>query len=50
VDSLGAVPSYYLRYFYLHDTVVEDERDRRTRAEEVAEARARVITHFIASE
>jgi 6-phospho-beta-glucosidase len=37
VDSLGAVPSYYLRYFYLHDTVVEEQRHRRTRAEEVAD-------------
>ena len=31
VDSLGAVPSYYLRYFYQHDVVVEEQRRRRTR-------------------
>ena len=34
--SLGAVPSYYLRYFYQHDIVVAEQRDQRTRAEEVA--------------
>jgi 6-phospho-beta-glucosidase len=37
VDALGAVPSYYLRYFYLHDTVVEEQRHQRTRAEDVAD-------------
>jgi 6-phospho-beta-glucosidase len=35
-EELGAVPSYYLRYFYAHDAVVEEERGRPTRAEEVA--------------
>jgi 6-phospho-beta-glucosidase len=36
VSELGAVPSYYLRYFYAHDEVVAQERGRPTRAEEVA--------------
>ena len=36
VRELGAVPSYYLRYFYAHDAVVAEERGRPTRAEEVA--------------
>jgi 6-phospho-beta-glucosidase len=34
--ELGAVPSYYLRYFYAHDAVVAEQRGRPTRAEEVA--------------
>ncbi|EME98104.1 6-phospho-beta-glucosidase [Streptomyces mobaraensis NBRC 13819 = DSM 40847] len=33
---LGAVPSYYLRYFYRHDEVVEELRTKPSRAEEVA--------------
>jgi len=34
--EIGAVPSYYLRYFWAHDAVVEEERRSPTRAEEVA--------------
>jgi 6-phospho-beta-glucosidase len=36
VLSTGTVPSYYLRYFYCHDEVVEEERHSPTRAEQVA--------------
>jgi 6-phospho-beta-glucosidase len=36
LHDLGAVPSYYLRYFYFHDTVVGEQRARPTRAAEVA--------------
>ena len=36
LHDLGAVPSYYLRYFWAHDAVVAEERTRPTRAEEVA--------------
>ena len=35
LHSLGAIPSYYLRYFYQHDVVVAEQRGQRTRAEEV---------------
>src|SRR4051812_16445203 len=35
LHSLGAIPSYYLRYFYEHDVVVAEQRGQRTRAEEV---------------
>jgi 6-phospho-beta-glucosidase len=35
--DLGAVPSYYLHYFYEHDAAVADQRGRPTRAEQVAE-------------
>ncbi|MGH3240303.1 MAG: 6-phospho-beta-glucosidase, partial [Spirillospora sp.] len=34
--GLGAVPSYYLRYFYEHDRVVEELRGAPSRAETVA--------------
>ena len=36
LQELGAVPSYYLRYFYCHDAVVAEQRRQATRAEEVA--------------
>ena len=36
IRHLGMVPSYYLRYYYAHDTVVESLRGTVTRAEEVA--------------
>jgi 6-phospho-beta-glucosidase len=32
----GAVPSYYLRYYYLHDTMVARQRGAPARADEVA--------------
>jgi 6-phospho-beta-glucosidase len=34
---LGVLPSYYLRYFYLHDTVLAEQKHERPRAEVVAE-------------
>jgi 6-phospho-beta-glucosidase len=37
LDELGAVPSYYLRYFYAHDRVLEEQRDGVPRAARVAE-------------
>jgi 6-phospho-beta-glucosidase len=36
VRELGVVPSYYLRYYYSHDNVVEEQRGEPTRAEVVA--------------
>ncbi|MET7333664.1 6-phospho-beta-glucosidase [Nonomuraea sp. NPDC005650] len=33
---LGAVPSYYLKYYYRHDAVVAEQRSRPSRAETVA--------------
>ncbi len=40
IEALGMIPSYYLRYYYFHDAVVEEQRDRvrrglGTRADEV---------------
>jgi 6-phospho-beta-glucosidase len=34
--EVGAVPSSYLRYFWAHDAVVDEERGQPTRAEQVA--------------
>ncbi|MEU8378587.1 6-phospho-beta-glucosidase [Streptosporangium sp. NPDC048865] len=36
IRHLGVVPSYYLRYFYEHDLVVEEQRAKPSRAAEVA--------------
>jgi 6-phospho-beta-glucosidase len=36
IRHLGVVPSYYLRYFYEHDLVVEEQRSKPSRAAEVA--------------
>ena len=35
--QLGAIPSYYLRYFYNRDEVLAKQRSSRSRAEEVAD-------------
>jgi 6-phospho-beta-glucosidase len=37
LEELGAVPSYYLRYFYAHDVVLAEQRRGVPRAAEVAE-------------
>jgi 6-phospho-beta-glucosidase len=37
LDELGAVPSYYLRYFYSHDAVLREQLDGRPRAAAVQE-------------
>ncbi len=37
LDDLGAVPSYYLRYFYAHDEVVREQLDGVPRAQVVSE-------------
>ncbi|MEV5214974.1 6-phospho-beta-glucosidase [Streptomyces albidoflavus] len=36
LNRLGVVPSYYLRYFYAHDVVVDELRTGPSRAEKVA--------------
>jgi len=37
IERLGAIPSYYLHYFYFHDNVLEEQRTGTPRAAEVAE-------------
>jgi 6-phospho-beta-glucosidase len=36
LDELGAIPSYYLHYFYLHDRVLEEQQTGVPRAQTVA--------------
>ncbi len=36
LEELGAIPSYYLRYFYAHDAVLAEERSGEPRAARVA--------------
>jgi 6-phospho-beta-glucosidase len=43
---LGAVPSYYLRYFYRHDEVVAELLGSRSRAEEVADLERELLTLY----
>jgi 6-phospho-beta-glucosidase len=37
LDDLGAIPSYYLHYFYAHDRVLAEQHDGVPRAQTVAE-------------
>jgi 6-phospho-beta-glucosidase len=46
LDELGAVPSYYLRYFYLHDQVLAEQLDGRPRAARVAEIEAELLEMY----
>ncbi|MET8625310.1 6-phospho-beta-glucosidase [Kitasatospora sp. NPDC004669] len=43
VQRLGVVPSYYLRYFYRHDAVVEELKAQGSRAAQVAEIERRLL-------
>jgi 6-phospho-beta-glucosidase len=40
---LQSVPSYYLRYFYQHDMVLEEQRREGTRGEQVAQIEAELL-------
>jgi 6-phospho-beta-glucosidase len=44
--AVGAVPSYYLRYYWAHDEVVEEERGRETRAQAVAEIERQLLEMY----
>ncbi|MEV6524860.1 6-phospho-beta-glucosidase [Longispora sp. NPDC051575] len=46
LTQLGNVPSYYLRYFYAHDNVVEEERGAETRGEKVAAIEAELLKMY----
>jgi 6-phospho-beta-glucosidase len=43
IDNLGAVPSYYLRYYYEHDVVVQELLHSRSRAEEVMQVEGELL-------
>ena len=44
--DVGAVPSYYLRYFWAHDAVVDEERGQPTRAQAVAEIERQLLAMY----
>jgi 6-phospho-beta-glucosidase len=46
VRALGALPSYYLRYYYRTAEVLEHQRTHRTRAEEVLEIEAGLLALY----
>ena len=43
IERLGAIPSYYLRYFYAEREVVAEQRTTRPRAQTVAEIERRLL-------
>ena len=46
LDELGAVPSYYLRYFYAHDEVLREQLDGVPRAQTVAEIERELLRMY----
>ena len=46
LDELGAVPSYYLRYFYAHDQVLDEQREGVPRATTVAEIERELLEMY----
>jgi len=43
IRALGAIPSYYLRYYYLFETVLAEQRDGHSRAQEVIDIEGRLL-------
>ena len=46
IRELGAVPSYYLRYYYAFDEVMAEQLDGHSRAEEVMELERRLLDMY----
>jgi 6-phospho-beta-glucosidase len=46
IRTLGAIPSYYLHYYYETAKVVADQRDGHTRAQEVIDIEARLLEMY----
>jgi 6-phospho-beta-glucosidase len=46
IRRLGVIPSYYLRYYYAHDRVVDEHRGQPTRAEVVAEVERELLDMY----
>jgi 6-phospho-beta-glucosidase len=44
--ELGAVPSYYLRYYYAFDEVMAEQRDGHSRADEVIDLERRLLEMY----
>jgi 6-phospho-beta-glucosidase len=45
-QAVHAVPSYYLRYYWAHDAVVEEERGQETRAQAVAKIEQELLALY----
>jgi 6-phospho-beta-glucosidase len=43
---IGAIPSYYLRYYYLTRTVLDEQRNGHTRAQDVMDIEARLLEMY----
>ena len=46
LEELGAIPSYYLHYFYAHDRVLAEQRDGVPRAARVAEIERELLQMY----
>lgn len=46
VRTLGALPSYYLRYYYSMDVVLKEQREGHTRAEEVMDIERQLLEMY----
>jgi 6-phospho-beta-glucosidase len=46
VSELGVIPSYYLRYFYCHDEIVEELRHAEPRAAAVAKLERELLLQY----
>lgn len=46
LTRLGSVPSYYLRYFYRHDVVVQEQKNAPSRGERVAEVERELMEMY----
>jgi 6-phospho-beta-glucosidase len=46
VRAIAAIPSYYLRYYYLTDEVIRQQRDGHSRAQEVIDIEARLLEMY----
>jgi 6-phospho-beta-glucosidase len=46
IRTIGAIPSYYLRYYYLTRTVLEEQRAGHTRAADVMDIEARLLEMY----
>ena len=46
IGAIGAIPSYYLRYYYLTNEILEQQKSGPTRAEEVIEIETRLLEMY----
>jgi 6-phospho-beta-glucosidase len=46
IQALRAIPSYYLRYYYLTETVLREQRDGHTRAQDVMDIERKLLEMY----